>query len=395
MDKNALALLIHDNSDNGASVREALGTESRFKVQSVERVPTALARIAGGGVDVVILDLSSSTSPEIERLDNLLKLRGAAPQMPIIVVSDSEADGLVMRAIRAGTADYLTRDRCGADLRRLVQSALATRPAQPGASLQPPGVRQNGTTLTVLGGKGGVGATTVALNLASALAQSNKVILAELQPMFGTLSQYFRPHHGVRNAGELLKLDPAAMSPIEAGKCLWPYKKVAGLNILFGPQTAEQCGEIGPDHARAVLRTLSMLADLVVLDLPVSLSLANRAVIADSDCLVLVVERDPFSVGSGKRILDALQSGGGTPPQIGSVIVNRAPLSAPMDVAEIEVQLGIPTLGVIPPASDLCVAAQKAGAPLLVFDPDSLAARSLSLLAERVAPRVSAHTFSS
>src|SRR5579863_4452514 len=220
MDKNALALLIHEDPESGGSVREALQTENRFKVQCVERVPTALARIAGGGVDVVILDLSSSTSPEIERLDNLLKLRSAAPQMPIIVVSDSEADGLVMRAIRAGTADYLAKDRCDTDLRRLVHSALAARPAQPGANLQPaPGVRQNGTTTTVLGGKGGVGTTTVALNLASALAQSNKVILAELQPMFGTLSQYFRPHHGVRNAAELLKLGPAAMSPIEAGKC--------------------------------------------------------------------------------------------------------------------------------------------------------------------------------
>ena len=53
MEKNALALLIRENQADGACIRRALGTEGRFKIQCVERVPTALARIAGGGVEVV------------------------------------------------------------------------------------------------------------------------------------------------------------------------------------------------------------------------------------------------------------------------------------------------------------------------------------------------------
>jgi hypothetical protein len=42
-------------------------------------------------------------------------------------------------------------------------------------------------------------------------------------------------------------------------------------------------------------------------------------------------------------------------------------------------------LGVIPPAADLCVAAQKAGVPLVAFDPQSLMAQSLITLAARLA----------
>ena len=113
MEGDALALLIDDNPANGALIRRTLSGEARLRLQCVERVATALARIAGGGVNVVILDEASSNTPEIEILDNLLTLRSAAPQLPIIVVCDAIQDGLVMRAIRAGTADYLAKDRVG------------------------------------------------------------------------------------------------------------------------------------------------------------------------------------------------------------------------------------------------------------------------------------------
>jgi septum formation inhibitor-activating ATPase MinD len=56
-----------------------------------------------------------------------------------------------------------------------------------------------------------------------------------------------------------------------------------------------------------------------------------------------------------------------------------------MLVSEIEAQLGLPIFGVIPPASDLCLAAQNARTPLVVFQAESLAAGSITALAERLA----------
>ena len=391
MESNPLALLVQDNPAAGAAVRHAFGTDAHCKLQSVERVATALARIAGGGVDMVILDLSCSAAPEIEKLDTLLKLRGAAPQTPILVICDSANDGLVMRAIRAGTAEQVDRKNCVSDLGRLVNESLAGRSAQRDAPHlrmpEPPETKETATLIMLVGAKGGVGTTTVALSVASALAASHKVILAELLPNFGTLAQYFHPHRKARNLAELLKMDAAAIGHGTVKECLWPCKNVPGLKILFGPLTAGQCGEIGPDHARAIMRALCTLADYVVIDLPATLSDANRAVLEDADVLALVAERDPFSIESGKRMLDTILSWNAPAPVFGAVIVNRASLSVPLDLAEIEVQLAIPILGVIPPASDLCVASQKAGAPLVLYDPESLAGRSFTALAESLALR--------
>jgi pilus assembly protein CpaE len=388
MERTALALLVQDNPACGAAIREAFGGVARCKLQSVDRVATALARIAGGGVEVVILDLSNSPAPEIDQLDTLLKLRGAAPQLPILVICDSTADGLIMRAVRAGTAELIEKQRCATDLGRLVTASLTGHFTQwELARPRLPEEKKGATLVALVGGKGGVGTTTVALNLAAVLASTSKVILAELLPGFGTIAQYFHPHQKARNITQLLKMDPAAIGIPQAEECLWPCKSVPGLKILFGPLAAGQWGDIGPDHVKAILKALSMLADYVVLDLAASLSEANRAAVQDADVLTLVAERDPFSIEAGKRMLETILNWNAPAPVFGAVIVNRSALAVPLDLAEIEIQLAMPILGVIPPAPDLCVAAQKAGAPLALHDPESLAGRSLAALAERISLR--------
>ena len=386
MGKNTLILLIQENEADEYLRQILANGEDKFRVQSVERIAMALARLNGGGVDLVILDLSHSTQSEIEMLDNVLKLRSASPQVPIIVVDNSEDDSLIMRAARAGAADYLPRTRCKTDLSLLAHTAIGRRLIQ--LHSHPhlvPETRQSGVVTTFLGAKGGVGTTTVALNVASSLAQWGKVILTELSPTWGTLSRYFRPHHLTCNIARLVQSEASAMTRAQVEDGLWSYKEIPGLNILFGPQTMEQCQEIAAPSAAALLNALARLADYVVFDLSPSLSAANRAIIQESDSLVVVVERDPLCIESAKPIQETIQSWKTSPSLIGSVIVNRTPLAAPMDLAAIEMQLGVPTLGVIPPAADLCIAAQKAGMPLSSFDRDSLAAQSLISLADALA----------
>ena len=387
MEKHALILLIQGNPADGEYIRQALANGEGLRVQSVERVATALARIAGGGVDLVILDLSGGDNPEIDKLDGFLNLRSKAPQMPIVVVCDSADDSLVGRTVKAGAADYVSRARCDSDLSPTVSSAIGRRLVQfeSRPNLAPEG-RKTGVVTTFLGAKGGVGTTTVALNVASALAHRGRVVLTEMRPAFGTLSLYFHLHHLAGNITHLLRAVAGRIDPAEIEARLWPYKNVPGLNILFGPQTTEECREIAAHSAEAVLKALSHIADHVVVDLPSCISTSDRAVIQESDCVLLVVEREPLCVESGKLILETLRAWNAMPPSIGSVIVNRVPLmAAPMDLSEIEMQLAIPTLGVIPPASDLCLAAQKAGKPLTVIDPDSLAAQAMLSLAEALA----------
>ncbi len=154
-------------------------------------------------------------------------------------------------------------------------------------------------------------------------------------------------------------------------------KNVPGLQVLFGSRRQQNSGSLDPGNATEILALASQIADYVIVDLPASLSETNRAVLENSDCLALVVERDPISVRSAKLILNRVDSWKAGRLSIGAVILNRAALVSPMPFAEIDAELRIATLGVIPPAPDLCAAAQHAHSPIVTLDADSLVSVAL------------------
>jgi pilus assembly protein CpaE len=235
--------------------------------------------------------------------------------------------------------------------------------------------------LAVLGAKGGVGTTTVALNVAADLARRHKVILIEMRPLFGTLAQYFKPHGAVRNLSHL----PAALGAEQVQACLWRYDGLAGLSLLFGPQTPVECREIAPGRAQAILEPLAEMADYVIVDLPASLSEANREVLENSNYVALVAEPDPACMQTAGRVGRAIQAWRGASRPMGTVIVNRALVASPVELDGVAEALAI-----IPPEPDLCLRAQTAHAPLVAFLPESLMAENLIALAARLEPAVRA-----
>jgi pilus assembly protein CpaE len=383
MDKGTLILLVDESTAGIDSIRRVLADRAHhFRVQRVDDVPTALARILGGGVDIVMLNLPAAAAPQSERLLPFLALRNHAQGVPIVVLCGSADASLAEAAIREGAADFLIREAYSVDLLRVLRSVSAKSgpPAAPWRSSAVTG--RGGRILAFMGSKGGAGATTVALNVAAALAENHRVILADFHPEVGTLAQYFEPHRSVPDLGDLLRSESGLES------CLWPCKTVPGLQVLFGSRNLDAPAELTPANIQFALAALTEAADYVVADIPTSLADANRALIEDAALLALVVERDSLAVDSARLLLRAIDSWKAGRVSLGAVLVNRAALVSPMPLADIEIQLAIPLLGVIPPAADLCAAAQHAHIPLLTFEADSLPAIAFRALSRIVAHQV-------
>jgi Flp pilus assembly CpaE family ATPase len=381
-------LLIEKDPAEAALIRQSLAQRGAggFQLQCVAGMSIALARIGGGGVDVILLDLSLRDGRYGDTLAGFLPVQRAAPRVPIIVLYDAHDEGLALEAMRAGAADCLLKEESGDAMNRAICSAVEFVRRRPGSRNPIPiPSRPEGGTISFIGAKGGVGATTVALNVASVLARDSKVILAELRPAFGTLLPYLKPCGPVRNISHLLRAEAAEIQPAEAGACLWPCKNVPGLSVLFGPQRPAECGDLAPGRVKSLVKLLAGLADYVVLDLPAWLSDANRAAAEVSSRLVLVVERDPVCVESARQMAQAIETWDGTPQPIQMILVNRAAPHCPMALPEIETLLGFPALGVVPPEPDICLGAELAHTPLIAFQPDSLVADSLITLAEKCA----------
>ena len=335
-----------------------------YTVLRVPDVGIAIARVGGDGVAAVVLQSSGDW-------DDLKRLRQSAAKLPIVVFAEPGASGVRSEAIGFG-ADACFCEEDGKDALQAALSAAVKKHAD--VLNQRPNSTPGGRLIALLGAKGGVGTTTTAFNVAAVLAKRGSVIMAELHPSPGTLSSYFRMGRTVWSLSEVLQ----TASPRSVQACLWSATQT--LRVLFGPRSANTA--LDEETCVPILAALRTLADFSVLDLPSSASPANRVILSISDQMGFLSEREPVCVEAAKRMLGLLEKH--LPSSSGLIISQRVALSAPIAIPAIELELGLPILGVIPPASDLCVQSQRASAPLVDLDPESLAAMSMTELAHRL-----------
>jgi Mrp family chromosome partitioning ATPase len=193
------------------------------------------------------MPVSATSTPLQERFAGLVHLHSSAPQVPIIAILDSDDEKAAIQSLDLGAAAYCLKKKCDIDLSGVIRSAVK-KERQPAGSIavDKPRFLQTAEIISVFGAKGGVGTSTVALNLASALAQKDKVILAEFTPAFGTLGQYFGLHDRAPGIASFKEMPSDLIGMEEVKACLWSVSKQPELSIFLGPQTVEDCKEIRP-----------------------------------------------------------------------------------------------------------------------------------------------------
>lgn len=373
-----LILMITPSVANYDALRRAAAAAADgWQVRRASDIPSALARVAGGGIGFVVLDISQEASAQAE---NLPAVAAAVADLPVLAWADTDSPGLAGFVAGSGAAGYLTRDTAAMDLTRLRAGTPRPAPAPKPFQASPPAAPSRATILSVMGAKGGVGATTLALNLAAALTAQGSVILAEVRSSFGTLHSHFRPGRLVRGLTSLRADRPSVSA-------LWPAPNIPGLRILFAPQTMADCRELDPAEAVSILYWMGSQADFLVTDLPVSFTEANRAILGASHYLTMVVEPLPHCLRLARMTLDGIQGWERTPASVGAVVVRRSAESGAFPVADIDAELGVPVTGVLPPAPELCIRAERTSSTLIQCDPESLIAESVMTLSQRFAPQ--------
>src|SRR5260221_1042495 len=128
MDQDPTILLIDEDSATIDSIRRVLGDQAnRFRLRRVADVPTALARIWGGGIDLVLLNLRAGANPvEIgggaeNPLAPFRELQERVPGIAVVILCDSASEGLARTAVQQGAAAYLLREAFAADLLKVLR----------------------------------------------------------------------------------------------------------------------------------------------------------------------------------------------------------------------------------------------------------------------------------
>lgn len=375
-------LLIEDHPGTADAVKRMLavaeGPAVSIILEWVDSLEKALTRLDASPFDAVLLDLNLPDSRGLQTLSRLLPHRGNAA---LIVWTASEDEDLAFAALREGAEEHLVKgDVNGPALIRRLRLAVERRQSK----TREDSAGSRSVVLGFSGVKGGAGTTTVALNVAAAMAKQNRSTIAiELQPSCGMFS-YQLKHAPASNLKSLNALGADQMDEVTlAGSlCSLPL----GLRVLFGPQRPEEFGDLDPAWVEALIQTASRMAESVVIDLPSANSGSSmlRTAIRQCHFVSMVLERDPTGVYAAKRFLELLHAWGISQLITGAVVVNRTMALTPMVIHEISTQLGCATLGAIPPAAELCARGHQAGSPVVFLEPDSTFSSTVIELTQRL-----------
>jgi MinD-like ATPase involved in chromosome partitioning or flagellar assembly/CheY-like chemotaxis protein len=370
--KNELSVLLIDGEEQSAApVREILekSKSPSMQVQWAGTLARAVELLDGTAFDAIVVHLEL---PDSKGFDTFARLKQHQAAAALLVVMTAEDDELALRTLRAGAEECLTRDEVRApDLARRLRYAVERHWSR---------MPHEARVLAFIGAQGGVGTTTVALNMAAAMLGMGKSVIAiEMHPDWGSFSTQLilTPARTIRRL-----IESAKVSAAEVQEAL--FKLPSGMQVLFGPQTVEEfSAEINAEKALMILKGAASLADVVILDLPPGPSAANAALVHAANYSVLVLERERAAFESAVAHLPMVESWSAAQRTVGALVVNRISFVESVGLDEITKRLSCGFLGTVPPAAEV-LAVRGTGIPLALARPDLAFSHSVMQIAERL-----------
>ncbi len=374
-------LLIIDGDGNDVALlrnRLAEGGASEFEFAHTSMLSHALELLDFDSFAAIVLDLEL---PDSVGIDTLLQALSRAPDIPVIVRSRTDDDALALMAVQQGAQDFLVKNSPD-DARLLRAIRYAIERHRVAAARAAADEKSGGRIISLIGGKGGTGTTTVSSNLAAALAALERsVALVELRTDFGTLALQLQREPTETIAG-LLRLPADGLDRLRIDQHLFtlPY----GPRVLFAPQRFEEFPEVEADHASTIIDYLEDTFDFVIVDLPSAGSTLNQLTLRRSDYCCLVTQPALCSVRAARARLQQLLAWDVARSRIGAVVVTMMATGTVMQLPGVQGQLDCDIIGVMPPAPDACMAAMDTGQPLVLHQPEQIAAVTLTEMAQRL-----------
>jgi CheY-like chemotaxis protein/MinD-like ATPase involved in chromosome partitioning or flagellar assembly len=315
----------------------------------------------------------------------LLRNNPVTAEIPILMFTAKGQVDDKVTGYEAGADDYLTKPVHPAELIAHIKALLARRTPQ----VETAAPSSRGYVVGVVAPTGGMGASTVALNLAIALQKKSKkeVIAAEMRPGHGSWGielGYTDPE----SLGNLLRMQPAAITTAAVTEELVQTTYAIKL-LMASPNISEVNLLPHAEQLLAILHQLPLIADIVVLDIGTAILPYYDKLIQFCDELIMVVEPYPASTKRARLLMTELaKTTSGKNKRLNIVISNRVRANMQLSAADVNERLGQSVKIVIPPAPEMAYQASTRFIPLSQVQPDDLIAQQFKRLAETILPNI-------
>lgn len=269
------------------------------------RLAKAHLKIQMGGMTAAVEAYRSAPTPNViileaeehgdilAALDHLATVCDAGTR--VIVIGRVNDVTLYRELVKRGVSDYLMAPAAPIDIVRSVCGLFSA-----------PEAKAVGRIIAIAGAKGGVGASTIAHNVAWAIARDLALdsVVADLDLAFGTAGLDFNqdPPQGIADA----VFSPDRIDTAFVDRLL--SKCTDHLSLLAAPATLERVYDFGTEAFDSTLDTLRATMPCIVLDIPHQWSGWTRRALIGADDILIVATPDLANLRNTKNLFDLLKA---------------------------------------------------------------------------------------
>jgi pilus assembly protein CpaE len=311
-----------------------------------------------------------------DMLKKIATLPRQFPAVSFFLMSQTVDPNLLMDAMHLGIREFIplpiSEEKFSSAIERVAQQH---------------GMGKRARIIHVIPTIGGCGSTTVACNMAAAMAPTSRTALIDLDLMRGGVASYFdtRARYTISDIMDSAqKLDKQLLD-----NALAIHKK-SNLAILARPELPEDAAKVNVTGLARVLNVLSRSYDSVIVDSLMSISPMYASVLQQADINLLVMQLNIPSAKNAERFVGAMRRMGIDSSKIRMVVNRHVKKGNDIEPEEIEKALGLKVSWLVPNDFKNAIGAINFGEPVVLRAPRSEMSTSLIGLAAALGVKPSA-----
>jgi pilus assembly protein CpaE len=386
-DENLLRLVIMNPPDKGHEALRSMFTQIPYvwlqaECTKYEFLQEVIANQTAPHVVVVAIDADlEKACKAIERLAQEM------PDIAIMAISKRDDGQAILKALRAGAKEFLTMPFGVDTLSEVLRKLEKTGKPQYSPTL---GVIKKEKTLVIsfLGSRGGVGCTSLSVNLAATLAADphNKVVLVDLDLALGDADIALDLIADYTLSDLVENIDKLDMTFLNRSLS----KHSTGLALLPHPLNVGDATAITEEHLKRIISLLGACHTHLVLDLSKSLRPTDICALAMSDFIFLVVQLEITSIRNTIRLLSTLDADGRLGPRV-KLVLNRVGMVTDISREKAAELLGRPFFWEIPNDHKIMMESRNSGTPMVKSAPVSKIQHNFSDFADAICSKTKAN----
>jgi pilus assembly protein CpaE len=327
--------------------------------------------------DLVIAVLDSDRP---RALNTISQLVAVYPKLPILTISSDHQS--LLQSLQRGAKYFLTQpvaleEMVGTLRRAQVENGLGT--ANPTGSTS----QHQSQVIAIMGSRGGVGCTSLAVNLSCTLAAepNNSVVLMDLDMALGDadISLDLMPDHTLADLA--LNIERLDMNFLKRSMMI---HEGTGLHVLSHPLQIADVRVVHEDHLARIINLLKVSHTHLILDLSKALIPTDLAALRLADQILLMAQLELGSLRNVVRIMMALNVEEGLSEKV-RVVMNRVGsdhIEGDISLRKAEDTIGMPIFWQVPNDAKPMISSRVAGIPLIQHSPRSRAQMAITGLAQ-------------